>query len=123
MGDQLRFMRAAQELGEMLNLAGKFVESHRLLKETLSIYKSLEDHLALAVVNNELGRTLLHLGQYEQAYAYAQQSLALFQKSDIPWRMPLFTLGQVTLAQERYIEAQRLLQEGVSLARQARFLL
>jgi tetratricopeptide (TPR) repeat protein len=120
MGEQLRFIRAAYEIGITLNLAGKFAESRALLEENLSAFQELADHRSLALLKNEMACSLLHLGEYKQATAYAQQSLAHFQETSIPWLgVPLLTLGQVALAQEMYAEAHQFLQESLSKAGQA----
>jgi tetratricopeptide (TPR) repeat protein len=119
MGERLRFIRAASELGGTLNQAGKFAESRVLLEEHLLTFHNLGDHRSLALLNNELSYAILHLGQYEQASAHAQQGFIHFQEAGIPWLgVPLLALGQAALAQEAYIEAHRLLQESASIARQ-----
>jgi tetratricopeptide (TPR) repeat protein len=88
-----------------------------VLEECLAIFDDLGRRGWITDAHAELGNVNLHLGQYEQARTHAETGLALARETGLRFRIghTLLLSGSVTLAEEAYAEARRLLQESVAV--------
>jgi len=113
--------------GELFFLAftlafeGEFAESRALLEECLAVTEDLGAGLHWTYLYSVLyiGWTEAHLGHYAQALVYLRRGLTLAQEADESWPIgeAFLDLGLVALAEARYSEGERWLDQSVAVLR------
>ncbi|MFN8487789.1 MAG: tetratricopeptide repeat protein [Caldilineaceae bacterium] len=101
---------------------GTPAEAYRYYTEALHEFRRLDDTRGIASVLHSLGEVSLHLGFYEEAYRYLQESLALqqhvFKNYDITeYAWTHLAFGRFLYHRGKFREAQRYLHRGLQLFR------
>jgi predicted ATPase len=122
LGDQIYCIAGLFRLANVHNCKGEFAEGLSLAEENLAVLDDLGASVPLAWGRNQVGFCKAHLGHYEQARVHLQQGLALARQIDYRWALgsALLGLGYIALAEERYADAQRRLQESVAVLQETR---
>ncbi|MBI5304765.1 MAG: tetratricopeptide repeat protein [Chloroflexi bacterium] len=94
-------------------------ESLALLEECVTVYAELGDRHRWALALMRVGDARMHLGEYAQAHAPLQESLAWYRQVDNWWGIgaALRISGELALIEDRYPEAGQLLQESAAAFR------
>ena len=116
-GDLVGIAHVSLDLGMTLSFLGEFAEAHSLREETLAIYidQGVRDKTAMAHIR--LAYSKQHLGQYEELRTHAQIGLSLSREigDQRGIGLSLITLSVPAVIEEKYAEAQVLLQECVAV--------
>jgi predicted ATPase/DNA-binding SARP family transcriptional activator len=117
-GDRRGMADGTRHLGVACISLGRFAEAASLLEECVAIYDNLGFRFGLEMAM--LGEAHLHLGHYQAGRAHAHQGLSIARGTGFRRGIGygLFVLGAVALAQDRYGQAGRLLQESIAAYRE-----
>jgi len=98
---------------------GRYMESRRLLVESLERLQQLQAETETIFNLNYLGALLRHLGEFTQATTYLQEALRLARRHNDPMStsIALNILGQIASLQGDLVEARRLCQEALQIKR------
>lgn len=104
-------------------IEGEVERGYERLQQALADLRNLEAAAHLPFALNALGRAAYQLSDYDAAQRYSEESYALSEALDDPYHRVLagHILGQIHQTQGRYEESLRLLQEGLALAQENRF--
>jgi tetratricopeptide (TPR) repeat protein len=114
-GDRAGLAAATEGVAVVTRMAGKFTEAAALMEHCLYLWDEMGTRRTTVIQN--LGRAILHLGQYERAIRIGQEELALTRERDQRRiaGMYLDVLGMAALPRGTYEEACRLLQEALAI--------
>jgi predicted ATPase len=119
-GGREQFMPALWFLGWASKWAGKFFEACSVGEETLAFNEERRFRAYSVSARALLSQARVHLGQYRQARTQAQMGLEVAREIGfgLGAGLVLLALGRVALAEESYLEAQRLLEESAAAHRE-----
>jgi predicted ATPase/DNA-binding SARP family transcriptional activator len=114
-GDRASMAYGFYIAGMALMTLGAFDEAHSLLDENVAVCKDMGACSDIADVMQSCAK--VHLGQYEQGRAQAEEGLNVAQEIDnsLNAGFAFIVLGWEALAREAHTEAQALFQEGASI--------
>ncbi len=114
---------AVASLARLLGRTNRGAEADVLFDELLTAHRKRfgADHFLVADALVEYGATLSRRGEEKREKTALEEALAIYRKNDKPrgrlYALCLNNLGVVYLGEKRYADAERLLDEGLPLAR------
>lgn len=113
LGNELIVAKWSGDLGGTLAQLGRFEEAESLQAESLARLRRLGVDWPAIWVQSGLASSKESLGRYDEACSLAQASLKMARKQEFPLATSLClrVLGTIAVAEKRYEEAQRFLQE------------
>ncbi len=116
LGDVRGEAHCLDTLGTIVCLMDDYQVGRPLVLESLRLYRTLDDQEGIATALLDLG-SLADNKECERAYTYLQESLAICRaRGDlIGMGYALSELGLVALRQTNFVQAQRYLEEGLSV--------
>jgi tetratricopeptide (TPR) repeat protein len=121
-GDRAGVVHGMRTLGLILLYRGKSTEAHSLLEEALALATDLGLGQHKAVASRTLGLVEMNAGRYKGARARVQGRTDLAFARELVERrwigFSCFVLGAVSLAEEDYVDARRLLREAIPVYRE-----
>ncbi len=103
--------------GQLAWFQGELVRANTLLKESLTLYRDLEDEAGAAYALLFLGRTAISQGDYGQGAALVEESLTLFHQQGNMWgsAWALIVLGAGALSEGSVDWAAATFEESLTL--------
>jgi predicted ATPase/DNA-binding XRE family transcriptional regulator len=103
--------------GQLAWFQGELVRANTLLKESLTLYRDLEDEAGAAYALLFLGRTAISQGDYGQGAALVEESLTLFHQQGNMWgsAWALIVLGAGALSEGSVDRAAATFEESLTL--------
>jgi predicted ATPase/class 3 adenylate cyclase len=110
-------VKALNAAGYMAVAQGDHTRATALLQESLALSRETEDHIGMASVLVQLGRTARNQGDYGRAERLEEESLALFRSRGDIWGTThaLVSLGDAALEQGALDRATAHLQEALAI--------
>lgn len=106
-GDPSTQMMMFKTLGYLLLAQGKFEDCHQLKQRELALVENIGDLRLIGITHAEIGEVLCHLGKYGKAEEEIRKGMALVKdRSAVEFALRHRYLGDVLLAQEKYLEAR-----------------
>jgi predicted ATPase len=117
--DRPMLAEGLSSLASTLGWQGALAESLSVHEECLALCDDLGDAPLRALTTGLMGYVKAALGQYKEGRRDIERGLVLARETDSKWGTGIFLLfqGMVAATQERYVEAQRCLQESVAVLR------
>jgi non-specific serine/threonine protein kinase len=112
--------RALSAAGELAGAQTDWQEAHKLLSESMTLFKEIGDEDGYVLPMSTMGWLLLRQGEYAAAVPIMQECMALCRKLGSNWMLcrVLLWLGNLTYLQGDLEQATALNQEGLALARE-----
>lgn len=113
--------KALWSLGSLAVFQGDVVEAGTLLRESIDVYRELDDRRGSARALNALGLAVAHAGQYEKATSLLEESLDLSRQLEDSERgaVALSNLGFVAAEQGDLVRAKTRYDEALAIFRAA----
>lgn len=120
---QANYAYALRDVGMNLFQNGRLDEAITTLRQSLGIYKELEDYQIIALVQMELGLAHMYAGNFRQSAAYYEKSLGYWRRANDPVREAntLNNLGVLHHLRGEYQRAIRAFEDGLNHARQSNY--
>jgi tetratricopeptide (TPR) repeat protein len=114
-GDTWFHIYAHYNVGYILTLMGRYEEGYELMRHSLEAWRATADPRSISLGLNFLTPTAVHLGQYEQAREWLEESIALTSKLGDRWGLGTAYrhLGFVALAEGNIAEAETHLHQSL----------
>jgi predicted ATPase/Tfp pilus assembly protein PilF len=111
--------RALGRAGGLARSQSDYPQARKLLEESLSLYRELDDKDGVATALNNLANVALEQGDYHRAVSLWEESLSLSRESGNKQgtSATLNNLGQVAALLDDYARASLLLEESLALSR------
>jgi len=106
--------------GFFLHYHGKYVESKKLLHQSLDLFRETKDNIGIANSLNNLGSNELYERDYEKAKKFYDESLSIFREMENKHGIArcLNNLGIIPLREKDYESSRKFFEESLVISRE-----